>query len=197
MDDQAGVGAVERRGALVGNQAQEPHRRRQRDRRRLADVAAALEPIEDARADSRQGWSIAARPCRRTGATCVPDAKRRSTSISGNAPPRSKWSERARAGIEPARRPPARGSRANAARASSRRATRWRSATSTVAPVSAGAAAASAQTRRTKRPGAVGQADAPAASACRAADCSAITWPLPRGPPLAQVVAGLDAGTRR
>src|SRR5439155_2396894 len=48
-------GAVGRGGALVGHEAQIADRDRKRERRPVADVAAALEPIEDAGADVAPG----------------------------------------------------------------------------------------------------------------------------------------------
>ena len=177
MDDQAGIDAVERRGALVGNQAQEAHRDRQGDRRRGADVAAALEAIEDAGAEIAPrlvdaGAALQAhRRDVRAGVEREVDVDQRQDAaeieVEGAARGRI-------GGVRPA------GS-ALAAKLSSRAestATSWRSATSTLAPVRSGADGGSAQTRRTKRPGESGRPTTGCASVPDD-DCKAITWPLP------------------
>ena len=161
-----------------GNDAQEAHRRRQGDRgrrarrRRRARAGRTRPRRARARAD-RRAFGLAGAParrgCRRQSA--------RLTSISGNAPPRSKCSARAAAGSAAAL---GAGSAlgANVSSRAESTATCVLAATITVAPVTTGAAAGSAQTRRTKRPGA---APRPTTGCVNAplGDCSAISCPLP------------------
>ena len=144
VHDQPRLRRIERRGALVGNDADEARLGGKQPGRRGGGLAVALDPVEDAAAELAPGSSTCMRPCRRTGATRVPEAKRSSTSMSGSRPPRSKWSEPRGSGSLPG------GAGLAASTSSSAAATARRPGVSATeaAPASSGALDGSSQVRR-------------------------------------------------
>ena len=177
MDDQRGTRSVERGRALVGDETKVAHRCGQRDRRRLADIAAALEAIEHAGAEVVPGLvdpasSLEAhrRDVRAGGEAQVDvDQGQRAAEVEVERPTRRRVGRAAAGGL---------GLGATVSSRAESMATRWRSATSASAPVIAGASAGSAQIRRRKRPAASGSGTTGCVSA-PPGDCRAMSWPVP------------------